>query len=249
MSHVRSHPLASAVASISFAAVLALCAVGCRPAQCGARNEPCCNGGCLGAMTCVSDVCRAPCAGPLEACDAVTGTGCDAGSTCRLEVSGDTIVPACAPGEPGPGMLDTPCASTSDCAAGLFCYRERCRFLCCDRDADCADRLQFCVPYEGLGLCDGDEGCDVFSGSGCAEGYGCFAFIVEGGGYSPTCLRPGTVATFGACSEHADCVPGHRCVRQGADAVCLPMCDAGHRCTVGACTELARDNGFGVCVP
>ena len=105
MSHVRSHPLASAVASISFAAVLALCAAGCRPAQCGARNEPCCNGGCLGAMTCVSDVCRAPCAGPLEACDAVTGTGCAAGSTCRLEVSGDTIVPACAPGEPGPGSV------------------------------------------------------------------------------------------------------------------------------------------------
>ena len=238
-----------AALALSLVLGLALADAGCQPTQCGARNERCCNGACLDGMSCLSDVCRAPCAGPLAACDAVTGTGCEPGATCRLQLSGDTIVAACVAGAPGPGALDTPCASTDECGAGLLCYVGRCRFLCCSTDADCTDPQQFCTPFEGFGLCGGNEGCDVFGGGGCEDGYACYPYFLDGGGATPTCFRPGTVETFEPCSVHLDCRPGHLCIDVGEAAFCLPMCDGAHPCTFEdtGCQTLVGDVPFGVC--
>ncbi|MBN8616909.1 MAG: hypothetical protein J0L92_40375 [Deltaproteobacteria bacterium] len=245
------------------ALVATLALGGCRPSQCGARNEPCCEGTCLADMACVSDVCRAPCAGPLDACDAVTGTGCPEGSVCRPDVRGDTILPTCVPGVAGTAQRDGPCAVTDDCAPGLWCYRGTCRFLCCgvndddhdgavDRDDDdCDDPLQYCVPFEGVGLCDGDDDCDLFAQTGCPPEQACHAILLVAGGYTRSCFRAGTTTYGQPCTRHGDCVAGHRCIDAGNEdgARCWPICDGAHGCATGECAALEGDPGFGFCPP
>jgi hypothetical protein len=165
-------------------------------------------------------------------------------------LSDSTVYPACTMGALGLALADAPCASRDDCAAGLLCYRGRCRFLCCDRDADCANPRQFCVPSaEGFGFCDGDDDCDVFDGSGCFGSLLCYAIPLEGVGHTPTCATPGTAGYLDPCSTYLDCAPGLWCVRLESGDRCLPMCDGAHRCATSTCTGLVVDPGFGVCAP
>ncbi|MFO0711564.1 MAG: hypothetical protein U0353_17055 [Sandaracinus sp.] len=236
------------------ALVASLTAVGCRPSQCGARNEPCCGDECLDPMLCLAGSCRAPCP-QATMCDVVTGQGCGPGETCRVAVSGDAIVATCTATPPGGAGAEADCTRSDDCAAGLYCYRGRCRFTCCDQpmidDTDCANALQYCVPLGGVGVCDGDDHCDIFTQTGCFGDFACVPQPLRDGSYTPTCLPAGTTPTGGACTRQDECVGGHRCVESSAfpDGACSRLCDATHPCPAGACLELTGNPGYGFCSP
>lgn len=224
---------------------LAASVSGCQAAQCGARNEPCCPGAtCLGANVCNSGVCRGPCRPEGAACDLVTGAGCGAGTICRPVLSGEEIVGACVAAVPGSVLLDGACATTEECAVGLYCYFGRCRFHCCE-ERDCPEG-QFCGAYATAGFCNGQDGCDIF-GPGCAEGEGCYPIVLERGGISPTCFRAGTGQAGDPCTNSVVCAPGHVCIGTELSASCARMCDASHPCDAGQCLGIVGDPGYGFC--
>jgi hypothetical protein len=226
-------------------ALVALAAAGCQPAQCGARNEPCCpDATCLDGMVCNSGVCRGPCLPEGAACDLVTGAGCGAGTICRPVLAGEDIVAACVAAVPGSQRLDDGCATTEECGVGLYCYFGRCRFHCC-AERDCPAN-QFCSAYDTAGFCSGADGCDIF-GPGCVEGEGCYPIVLERGGISPTCFRAGARQVGDPCTSSIVCAPGHVCIGNELSAACARMCDAWHPCDVGQCLGIVGDPGYGFC--
>jgi hypothetical protein len=174
-------------------------------ALCGTNNAVCISGNCADGRCC-----NAPCQGACESCDANPGT-------CTAFPAGDPGLPVCgaftcngASGNcptscPGAPTVQTGCATTHYCVAGLCTPRK-------GLGDGCFDGLEC-----GTGFCVDGVCCDTQCGGACDAcniALGTCTPMAPGAAGSPTCF-PYT------CS--------------GADAGCPIACDTNPECATNSC--------------
>jgi hypothetical protein len=165
----------------------------------------------------------------------------------------------------GPGGVDAPCLSGSDCQPSLACVGKvagRCRPYCCDHSAcgtvqgtHCAEEALLgvpeidgeaptapvCVPAAECSLAE-DFPC-TGSGCTCPDETACMVVSDEG---KTSCVVPGDGATGEACP----CRWGHVCSK--ATNECVKLCQTaapGDDCGSGRCQAApVLPPGWGVCV-
>lgn len=191
------------------------------------------------------------CGGPCDPAGGRCGDG-----LCVLTGS----APACSLGA-GLGALGDPCEVTTECTAGLACFRRReggvCGRVCC-----AASPRETCGEDEHCGgtgvLVDGTitryreclapRTCDVLrdDNPACFSGEACF--IV--GERETDCRVPGEVRVGGACAHPEDCQAGLSCVGL-FEGTCVRVCslrDESCPASEGMCVAYAQSPpGTGLC--
>jgi hypothetical protein len=188
----------------------------------------------------------------------------ESGFACRVRVSSDGPVRACAPAGRG-NAEEARCVSAADCAAGFACVAEAlaglCRPYCCATEATCgagsfcAERplysgvsdaapsamVPVCVPADNCSLgepfpCPENETCRCSAETACT--------VVRADG-TTSCLPPGD----GKAGEACPCAWGYVCSR--ANDTCLKLCSttsASAECGSGRCQAAGNlPSGWGVC--
>lgn len=195
-------------------------------------------------------------------CDPICQQGCECG---RCNLVGDDL--RCVAS--GSKIAGDYCNLMSDdCAAGFVCLREPCSA----EDADAGPQVGRCYRY-----CAGDQHCDgmmcnvqVVSAGGtllsacqlpprtcdpvnatttCGSSL-LACYVVDNG--RTFCECPQFAGAGEACGVFSSCVPGYRCVQQGAMTPrCRKVCRLdGSDCGAGsACTSTPADAMFGYCNP
>jgi hypothetical protein len=201
-----------------------------------------------------------------EQCDPVCQQGCECG---RCNLVGDNMGGAkldCVP--PGAKARGEFCnVASDDCGAGLVCLLEQCM----PENPDAGPQLGRCYRYcAGDQHCDGTScnvnivtaagamsacqlpprACDPVVGNGTCGNtmLGCY---IDSNGRT-FCECSGTAALGEPCGVFTDCVPGFRCVQQGAMTPrCRQVCRLGASdCgAASACMGTPGDAMFGYCTP
>jgi hypothetical protein len=198
----------------------------------------------------------------VEPCDPICQQGCECG---RCNLDGDKF--GCVPS--GTKIAGDYCNLMSDdCAAGFVCLREPCS----PEDPDAGLQVGRCYRY-----CAGDQHCDdmvcnvqvvtkaapvlfacqlppracdpVDATATC--GSPLLACYVSDRGLT-FCDCPGDAGPGEACGVFSSCVPGYRCVQQGAMTPrCRKVCQlSGSDCAAGStCMATPGDATFGYCGP
>lgn len=201
-------------------------------------------------------------------CDPAVAGSCPATQTCYVDCANQ--MGRCVPGgTKGPGEL---CSSNNDCAPGTQCFDFNCPSttrVClkfCAGDDACAEmsttvgastcRDPVLCPalttYKTCGFACDPRGTAAV---GCPAGLSCFLFADPAGGQdSPSCSCPAAtrIGTDGAsCTGATDCAPGFICDQMNGGQFCRRLCKMGSAgdCSGGtACTSLANNSVFGVCI-
>lgn len=181
--------------------------------------------------------------GPCVPCEALAGTGCEEGETCRYY---DADCSRCeTPGPAAEGML---CHADTDCGAGLGCVLVEGAGTCqryCGASDECGGGVACLVLLDTLGICAGT--CDPMAAD-CAADTQCALLIgqsVEGAAVPAfLCVGEGTGAAGEACGV-LGCQPGMQCTSvDGLPAgICSPFCEDEADCAGLPCG--AFDDGAG----
>ena len=187
-----------------------------------------------------------------------TEDNCGGSGACRVGPDG----PACSTDV---GSIEDGgfCLESSDCAAGLTCFRVNategiCSRPCCPGSAVCA-LGQECVGAgvlddgsdSGWWRCSPPRSCDLLDAESCAPGEGCY-IVSESG--ETDCRRSGEGDVGEACDSQNDCAPGlfcggltgTTCVRICRIRANSPDCSAAE----GECVAYPHTPaGSGLCTP
>ncbi len=170
---------------------------------CEVVEDESCGTGCVEPLVCVGERCVQPCDEPQDCaagqvcaagicarassapCDPLTGSGCEAGRRCEVQLDGSLVCAAVTVRAEQMRALGETCSVTDACEAGLTCQGERCVRWCL-RDAASGEPQSSCGPGSrcfagdevgaprappGFGYCS--QTCDPVGGAGCIEAHFC----------------------------------------------------------------------------
>lgn len=186
-------------------------------------------------------------------CDLLPQCGCDEGSKCDVDLSGER---SC--GAAGTGAHGAACTSNADCQPATTCIKmsdwpqSRCLQFC-DGHSDCD-----AVGNGGLCAIAASQGseilfsactmpCDLIAQTGCPAQNQCSMYN-SGNTAGTNCTGIGTAALNETCSVHFDCAPGMMCA-----GTCKTICIVGDSSpctgpTTCVATGLVSDGvQFGMC--
>lgn len=163
------------------------------------------------------------------ACDPRLAGSCGSTSTCAFESGTPGCVSAI-----GTLARGAECESSTACAAGLGCFRDRetglgvCRTICCPGvEGDCPSGERCGGSGELLGgartawgECAPARSCDVLATDACAAREACYIIAPDG---TSECRIAGRAEAGAACEVPEDCAAGLFCGGLGARA-CLVVC-------------------------
>lgn len=197
---------------------------------------------------------------PINPCDPVRNTGCDAPSVCKL-----LGVPQCVEPENATRPHRANCA-LGECAPGFVCIRESvtstlsaCAKLCnlesgfgCDvlGDFDCLRPVE----NSTFGICESlPDLCDPYQQTPCPDGLGCQPYLRRSGARELRCLAEGPGELGNPCGVRlGGCQRGLVCVAdpEGQNAFCRQYCELSADCPAPEqCVGRVDDPPFTYCVP
>ncbi len=226
------------------------CATVCGDAKCDAAGGETCS-------TCPGD-----CGGPCKICNPLTSENCPAGQQCYVTGAG----PKCS--APGSTNASQPCNGDADCLKGNLCIAGVCNPICdttaasalvvkCNLPGACLELQQTDGTPIGwnLGICVGNDTCNLVTNNGCASGLACYPAGTGG----KACATAGKLTAGQPCQYPEDCAAALACVGDGtgAGSLCKLKCNTlkgtmdcgGKTCgsvTIGDPPKTAADN-LGVC--
>jgi hypothetical protein len=188
---------------------------------------------------------------PQGACNLISNKGCSDRRACRyLSFPGGALEPVCEMAGKRPRGMG--CFQQTDCGPALMCspISFTCVGYCCG-GAGCAQG-ELCLDlWKGVGYCEPDRRCNLFTGAGCAKEEAC---LVANDAGATICIERQAKKKEGVECGAAECDVGMQCAKgpNEKQSTCKRFCPVGDQssCDVGKRCEsenLSQRPDIGMC--